>query len=69
MGKNFEVSYEQAGFAPADWCQATSISRAKLYQLPVDLQTHSVKLGRRRIITESPSGYLERIKNTKNESV
>lgn len=59
--KQVTESIEQAGYAPAAWCQAASISRAKLYQLPPDMQPHSVKLGRRRIITESPRQFLDRI--------
>lgn len=59
--QTFVENGEQVGFAPAAWCQATSISRAKLYQLPAELQPSSVKLGRRRIITEGPREYLDRI--------
>ena len=61
MIKQNVVTIEQAGYAPSAWCQSASISRAKLYQLPADLQPRSVKLGRRRIITEAPRDYLERI--------
>ena len=55
------VPAEQAGYAPADWCRRTSISRAKLYALPSNLQPRSVKLGRRRIIIEDPAAYLARL--------
>ena len=55
------ANIEQAGYAPSAWCQSASISRAKLYQLPAELQPRSVKLGRRRIITEAPREYLERL--------
>jgi hypothetical protein len=51
----------QAGYAPADWCRRTSISRAALYALPVSLQPRSIKLGRRRIIIEDPVAYLTRL--------
>ena len=61
MIKQNVVNIEQAGYAPSAWCQSASISRAKLYQLPPELQPHSVKLGRRRIIVESPREYLARI--------
>ena len=50
-----------AGYAPAEWCRRTSISRAKMYALPRDLQPRSIKLGRRRIIIEDPAAYLARL--------
>lgn len=50
-----------AGFSVRDWCAQTSISRSQLYELPDELQPASVKLGRRKIIRESPSDYLARI--------
>lgn len=50
-----------AGFRVGDWCKLTSIGRSKLYELPDELQPASVKLGRRKIIRESPSDYLARI--------
>jgi hypothetical protein len=61
MTKPNQQNVDQAGYAPAAWCELASISRAKLYQLPAELQPQSVKLGRRRIITESPREYLKRI--------
>ena len=57
---------EQAGFTTLAWCQALSISRAKLYQLPGEFQPRSLVLGRRRIITESPREYLQRISKLKD---
>lgn len=50
-----------AGFALEAWCKATGYSRATYYNLPIELQPQSVKIGRRRIISETPADYLRRI--------
>lgn len=52
---------EPAGWLARDWCAGVSISRASLYRLSTEQQPHSVKVGSRRIIRESPSAWLERI--------
>lgn len=43
-----------------EFAAATRVSRSKLYQLPPELQPHSVKVGRRRLIKEQPQDWLER---------
>ena len=58
---NPRKSIEAAGFAISDWCESTDISRALYYTLPPEQQPESVKVGRRRIIIESPDAYLRRI--------
>jgi hypothetical protein len=52
---------ERAGFHLARWCEAVGISRGFYYTLPPELQPESVKLGKRRIITEKPRDYLKRV--------
>jgi hypothetical protein len=55
-------SNTRAGWAIPPWCAEAGYSRATLYNLPPHLQPHSVKIRSRRIITESPSEYLARIR-------
>ena len=43
----------------ADWCSATSISRASFYLLAS--KPRAVKIGRRTVVIESPQSYLLRI--------
>ena len=52
---------ERAGWDAATWCPAPDISRALYYRLPPEQQPHSVKVGKRRIIRESPSDWLARM--------
>lgn len=47
-----------AGFRPADWAEAAGFSRQKFYTL--EDPPKSIKLGRMRIITESPADWLAR---------
>lgn len=62
MAKAFKVSrLDRAGWSVRDWCAATSISRSSLYGLPNRLQPLSVKFGRRRIVTEAPASWLQRV--------
>jgi len=56
------LSVPQAGYPVAAWCKAVNISRATFYTLPPESQPKSVKLGKRRIIIESPEDFLARIK-------
>lgn len=50
-----------AGFAIGPWCRAAGYSRATFYNLPVELRPHSVKVGKRHIIRETPEAYLARL--------
>lgn len=47
-----------AGYRPSDWAEAAGFSRQKFYTLKVPPK--SVKIGRMRIITESPADWLAR---------
>ena len=51
----------RAGWTVRAWCTATTISRAAYYALPAAIAPRSVTVGRRRIITESPTGWLSRV--------
>ena len=56
-------SNTRAGWAIPPWCEEAGYSRATLYNLPPELQPHSVKIRKRRIIIEAPSDYLARIRS------
>lgn len=47
-----------AGYRPAEWSESVGISRQKFYNL--EAPPKSVKVGRMRIITESPADWLAR---------
>lgn len=51
----------RAGWKVREWCADVSIGKATMYALPPEMQPFSVKVGRSRIITESPSAWLARI--------
>lgn len=53
----------QAGYSVPQWCEEVGISRPTYYNLPPELQPFSVKILKRRIINESPSKYLQRIRS------
>ena len=67
MNTESESSTETAGWAIAKWCEATSISRASFYLL--SQKPRIVKLGRRTVVIESPTNYLERIAQAQLEAV
>jgi hypothetical protein len=52
---------ERAGWSIGAWCSSADISRALLYRLPAVQQPKSVKVGKRRIICESPFDWLRRM--------
>ena len=54
----------RAGFHITDWCDAVGFSRATYYNLPVELQPQSVRIGGRRLVIESPHDYLQRVANS-----
>ena len=60
MSKSSNVT-ERAGWPPGTWCRDASISRALYYRLPPNQQPHSVKIGKRRVIRESPAAWLARM--------
>lgn len=51
----------KAGYSVSEFCNAVSIGRSKLYELMGEGKVQSVTLGRRRIITESPTDFLTRL--------
>lgn len=51
----------RAAWKPGTFARAIDKSRSWLYALPDELQPHSVKLGRNRLITESPQEFLQRL--------
>jgi len=55
------IATARAGYPVRKWLAETSISRSYLYALPPEQQPRSVKLGRRRIIIETPGDWLKRI--------
>ena len=61
MSKLASNAADRAGWDIATWCPAAGISRAFHYNLPPDQQPHRVKIGKRRIIRESPAAWLARM--------
>jgi hypothetical protein len=61
MRRAAERAPERAGWLLVPWCADASIGRATYYKLPPKLQPHSVKVGKRRIIRESPADWLARM--------
>jgi hypothetical protein len=55
-------STELAGRSVADFSKQVGLSRAAFYLIPDDAKPGSVHIGRRQIITESPAGWLARMK-------
>ena len=54
---NDRAGWERRNLVP----RRTDISRAFLYKLPPEQQPHSVKIGKRRVIRESPADWLARM--------
>lgn len=59
---------DRSGWTPRAWCEATSISKSKYDTLPPELKPASIKLGRRRIITEAPAEWLRRVGALRGEA-
>lgn len=55
------MSTPLAGMPPKAFCKATSISVSMLYKLKNAGKVPFVKVGRRTVITVSPSEFLERM--------
>ena len=66
--KKLHSQYDRAGYSITDWCADIGISRAGFYNLAPELQPKSVKIGKRHIVVEAPSAYLERIAAQQQEA-
>ncbi|MEO8753009.1 MAG: hypothetical protein ABI624_10050 [Casimicrobiaceae bacterium] len=51
----------QAGWKMSEFCPLVRLSKAKIHQLSADMQPRSVRIGRSRIIVESPAEWLARM--------
>jgi len=61
MKKVESIQPGQAGFRIKQFARACGFSVRTFYELPEEQQPKSVKMGRARIIVESPREYLERM--------
>ena len=59
------VEPDIVGFRLEAWCRSVGISRSGYYNL--EIEPHSVKIGERRIITETPREYLARVATFKQK--
>lgn len=59
---------EQAGFSVPGWCNSVGICRAGYYTLPEKIKPASVRIGGRRIISESPKAWLDRVASMQKEA-
>lgn len=55
------VVQNQVAWKPKSFARAIDKSRSWLYALPPELQPHSVKFGRNRLITEQPQEFVQRL--------
>jgi len=51
----------KAGWSVKDWCSATGFGVTKFYDLGEEEAPASIRIGARRIITEAPRAWLERM--------
>ena len=51
----------RAGWPVGDFADAAGVSRALIYTLPKEIWPRSVKIGKRRLITEQPADWLRRV--------
>ena len=51
----------RAGWSVRDWCNDAAVSDALFYKLAPDQRPSSVKVGGKRIVTESPAAWLARM--------
>jgi len=58
MVGNMEWNDDKAGWRVAEWCRATSFSRAYVYILINRGEVRAVKSGRATVIITAPSAYL-----------
>ncbi len=52
---------EKTGWKIRDWCASVGISESLFYVLPERARPSSVKFGHRRIVTEQPAAWLQRM--------
>ena len=52
---------EKVGFRMGEFARACGFSRSTLYALPEDQQPQSIKIGRARVIIETPAAFLQRL--------
>jgi len=62
-------AFHRAGWPVRDWCASAGISGALLYKLDDARRPASVKVGRRRLITEAPQQWLARMAAASSSSV
>jgi len=61
MQKSHVVQSNRAGFRIGEFVRACGFSRSTFYNLSKDQQPRSVKIGRARVIIETPAEYLRRL--------
>lgn len=57
----YERNTPRAGWRLSQYCEATGLSRSYIYALSKEQQPRSIKIGKRRVITEAPADWLQRI--------
>jgi hypothetical protein len=58
---NTSASATQAGFSILEWAASVGISRAGFYVLPPEIKPAMVSVGKRRIVIEAPTAWLQRV--------
>jgi hypothetical protein len=63
MSKNTRLASpaQRAGWSVREWCASAAISDALYYKLEPQQRPASVKIGAKRIITETPAAWLARV--------
>ncbi|MCW5624168.1 MAG: hypothetical protein KIT73_05570 [Burkholderiales bacterium] len=51
----------KAALSVNEFCHAIGIGHSSFYEMPADQQPLTVRIGRRRLVVESPTDYLERL--------
>lgn len=59
---------EKAGFRIKEFATACGLSRATIYALPQTQQPKSIKIGRARVIVESPQQFLQRLAEAQQQA-
>jgi hypothetical protein len=62
MTKQQTTHADPAGFSIESWCKSVEVSRAWYYLLTPEDRPASVQILKRRIITESPQAWLQRMR-------
>lgn len=58
----------RAGYSVEEFCFAVGIGRTSFYGLPAALAPSRIKLGKRTIVTESPSAWVSRVAELQREA-